>query len=42
MESTKIKQPITQGWSIFVFIPYPLLVQNSTDLQRIFEIQKKV
>ena len=32
--------PLTQGWSIFVFISYQLLIQNSADLQKIPHIKK--
>ena len=29
-----------QGWSIFVFISYPPLFKNVTDLQKILKIEK--
>ena len=32
---------ITRNWSIFVFIPYLLLVKNITKLQQILKIKKK-
>ena len=32
--------PLTQGWSIFVFTSYQLLIQNSADLQKIPDIKK--
>ena len=32
--------PYTQGWSIFVFISYPLLIKSFPDLQQILEIKK--
>ena len=37
---TVIHIPKTQGWSIFVFISYPLLLKNFTDLQQFLETKR--
>ena len=39
-KKTTIHIPKLNGWSVFVFILYPLLFQNLTDLWWILEIKK--
>ena len=39
---TVINIPYSKGWSIFVFISYPLPFKNFTDLQQILEIIKNL